>query len=167
MYNIESDDDEEDDIIRAGDMTQSAYLSELKDIQVLTTELENQDKEWKKERNKVFILKMLRLDEPVITTRMVDFLLQEGVCETLLDFITRSGQLPRPTKDDSNTDGMRIAYRACMVLTPGDYPPFLILIFALFDEYSPFLMNIQRSPPRRASRSSSSDAPGSSSPCSM
>ena len=42
-----------------------------------------------KEKNTVLISKMLDLDRPMITPQMIDFLLQEGVCEVFAGFIVR------------------------------------------------------------------------------
>ena len=42
-----------------------------------------------KEKNTVLISKMLDLDRPMITPQMIDFLLQEGVCEVFAGFIIR------------------------------------------------------------------------------
>jgi hypothetical protein len=52
---------------------------------------------------------------------MVDFLLQEGVCDTLLGFITQVGtNQPRPAQQDNQTDSLRQAYRAVMLLTADE-----------------------------------------------
>lgn len=43
-------------------------------------------------RNLHLLSKMLELEEPTITAKMVDFLLQDGVCEQLLSYITQVGK---------------------------------------------------------------------------
>ena len=47
------------------------------------------DPVWKEQRNKHLIGKMLELEEPAVTPKMVDFLVQEGVCEAMLAYVTR------------------------------------------------------------------------------
>lgn len=43
---------------------------------------------------------------------MVDFLLQEGVSDVLLGFITQVGSgTPRPSPLDSKSDSLKIAYK--------------------------------------------------------
>jgi hypothetical protein len=121
QYNLDSDSDEEEEAAPSSksqqphgdqeDTNQSSYLSDLEEIKHLTMDLISHDKDARKERNQSFLLKMLNLDEPTITPKMVDFLLQEGVCECLLEFITKIGNGPRPTKDSGKNEHMRIAYR--------------------------------------------------------
>lgn len=47
------------------------------------------DDEMKAYRNKTLISHMLRLDHPVITDKMIDFLLQDGVCQQFISFVTQ------------------------------------------------------------------------------
>lgn len=76
---------------------------------------------WKEVRNKHLLTKMLDLEEPSITAKMVDFLLQEGVTEILLSFITQIGTANcRPGPSDSRTNEMKLAYRAVMLLTADE-----------------------------------------------
>jgi hypothetical protein len=43
---------------------------------------------------------------------MVDFLLQDGVCETLVQFITQVGSSrSRPTPSDPRSDELKFAYK--------------------------------------------------------
>jgi hypothetical protein len=43
---------------------------------------------------------------------MVDFLLQDGVCEALIGFVTQVGtQLSRPGPNDIPTDELKLSYR--------------------------------------------------------
>lgn len=43
---------------------------------------------------------------------MVDFLLQDGVCEILLGFVTLIGHgAPRPTPADSQSDTLKLSYK--------------------------------------------------------
>ena len=43
---------------------------------------------------------------------MVDFLLQDGVCESLLSFITQLGtQQPRPTHVDNKSEALKLAFK--------------------------------------------------------
>jgi hypothetical protein len=43
---------------------------------------------------------------------MVDFLLQSGVCETLIGFITQVGtETPRPFSSDNKSDSLKLAYK--------------------------------------------------------
>lgn len=43
---------------------------------------------------------------------MIDYLLQEGVFETLIRYITRLGStVPRPSPSDTRDEDMKIAYK--------------------------------------------------------
>lgn len=42
---------------------------------------------------------------------MVDFLLQEGVIELLLEFITQLGSTSRPKPNDPETPALKFSYR--------------------------------------------------------
>ena len=79
------------------------------------------DPAWRNDRNKTLINKMLELEEPTVTAKMVDFLLQEGVCNSLMGYITQVGtNQPRPSPTDNQSDALRMAYRAVMLLTADD-----------------------------------------------
>ena len=43
-------------------------------------------------RNMHLLSKMLELEEPTITAKMIDFLMMDGVCEQLLSYITQVGK---------------------------------------------------------------------------
>ena len=61
---------------------------------------------------------------------MVDFLLQAGVCETLISFITQVGSTsPRPGPQDVKTDAMKLSYKAATLLAP-DEPCEALLTFS-------------------------------------
>lgn len=72
--------------------------------------------------------KMLELEEPSISAKMVDFLLQPGVCESLTDFITQVGTNPRPLPHESNSTELKLSYRATMLLSV-DEPSDALLLF--------------------------------------
>jgi hypothetical protein len=42
---------------------------------------------------------------------MVDFLLQEGVCDLLLEFITQIGTRKRPYPNESDSPELKYSYR--------------------------------------------------------
>jgi hypothetical protein len=44
---------------------------------------------FKQHKNRQLLEKMLALEQPVITPKMIDFLMQSGVCELLVSFVTR------------------------------------------------------------------------------
>ena len=86
------------------------------------------DVKWKEERNLHLLNKMLDLEEPTISAKMVDFLLQPGVCESLTDFITQVGTKPRPLPHESNSTELKFSYRATMLLSV-DEPSDALLLF--------------------------------------
>ena len=44
---------------------------------------------------------------------MVDFLLQDGVCDILLSLITQIGtQQPRPSPSDTKSEALKLSYRS-------------------------------------------------------
>lgn len=62
---------------------------------------------------------MLELDQPTITVKMVDFLMQDTVCETLVGFITQNfPDKTRPAPTDQFGEEMKLAYRAVLLLSP-------------------------------------------------
>ena len=74
----------------------TSTLGSIADIEALkeqSSELLNSS--WKTPKNKSLLTKMLELEEPSITSKMIDFLLQDGVCELLLGFITLTGSTER------------------------------------------------------------------------
>ena len=54
------------------------------------------DTAWKRLRNRTLLGKMLELETPTITDKMIEFLMYDGVCECFVSFITqvRSCSLP-------------------------------------------------------------------------
>lgn len=118
QYTLDSESDEEEvdeidihnDLVDV-DVTEKHYMAELESIKFKASELISKDNMFKKERNRVFICKLLNLEEPVITAKMVDFLMQEGVCECLLECITKVGHGERPKKESGKNEVLRIAYR--------------------------------------------------------
>lgn len=61
--------------------------------------------------------KMLELEEPSISIKMVDFLLQPNVCESLTNFITQVGTSRRPHPHESNSPALKFSFRATMLLS--------------------------------------------------
>jgi hypothetical protein len=47
------------------------------------------DAAWKRLRNRTLLGKMLELETPTITDKMIEFLMHEGVCECFISFITQ------------------------------------------------------------------------------
>ena len=69
------------------------------------------------------VQKLLELDQPLITHKMVDFLLQEGATQALIGFITQitppdQPKQPRPAPTDTQSNAMKYAYRAVILLSP-------------------------------------------------
>lgn len=120
-YNIESesDDEEEEDIDVSGPIAKNStwHLHDIEKLKEQTNEL--LDSKWKESRNIHLLGKMLDLEQPSITIKMVDFLLQDGVCECLLSFITQVGTgVPRPGPNDPHSDALKLSYRAVILLSP-------------------------------------------------
>lgn len=68
----------------------STTENHIKDIEKLKKDTNDLlDPAWKEQRNKLLIGKMLELEEPAVTPKMVDFMVQEGVCEAMLTYVTR------------------------------------------------------------------------------
>jgi hypothetical protein len=86
------------------------------------------DGKWKEDRNLHLLNKMLELEEPSISAKMVDFLLQPGVCESLTDFVTQVGESRRPYPHESNSTELKFSYRATMLLSV-DEPSDALLLF--------------------------------------
>lgn len=59
---------------------------------------------------------------------MIDFLLQDGVCEALLEYITQIGPGPRPHPQDTESPALKYSYRAAMLLSV-DEPTDALLTF--------------------------------------
>ncbi len=129
---MDSDSDESDD-----ENTENTTLSNgthslgsIADIETLK-ERSNEllDTSWKANKNKGLLTKMLELEEPSITPKMVDFLLQDGVCELLVDFVVLCGGTEsRPTHDDMGRNSLKLSYRATMLLS-ADEPSDTLLVF--------------------------------------
>jgi hypothetical protein len=52
---------------------------------------------------------------------MVDFLLQDGVCDVLLGFISQVGSpQARPGPDDARSDALKLAYKAVILLSADE-----------------------------------------------
>mmetsp|Transcript_10398 Transcript_10398/g.15810 ORF Transcript_10398/g.15810 Transcript_10398/m.15810 type:complete len:763 (-) Transcript_10398:228-2516(-) len=108
----DSDEGEDDDCgVDAG----TSHVQEIANLKDLTKNLLNT--EWKMSRNKQLLTKMLELEEPSISPKMVDFLLQDGVCDMLLEFITQIGDRRRPYPHESDSQELRHSYRATMLLS--------------------------------------------------
>jgi hypothetical protein len=126
-YNIDSDDDDEEELPTNVPKSASPHIQELEKLKEKTGEL--LDPSWKEQRNRHLLIKMLELEEPTVTAKMIDFLLQEGVCEILLSFITQLGSdNPRPGPNDVKSDALRLSYRAVMLLT-ADEPTEALMAF--------------------------------------
>eukprot|EP00638_Chattonella_subsalsa_P004700 CAMPEP_0117754210 /NCGR_PEP_ID=MMETSP0947-20121206/12695_1 /TAXON_ID=44440 /ORGANISM="Chattonella subsalsa, Strain CCMP2191" /LENGTH=763 /DNA_ID=CAMNT_0005573259 /DNA_START=72 /DNA_END=2363 /DNA_ORIENTATION=+ len=50
-------------------------------------ELDPENAEWKAARNRLLLEGILELENPIVTDKMIDFLLQDGVCEILISYI--------------------------------------------------------------------------------
>eukprot|EP00952_Eustigmatos_sp_NYUAD-ZCMA_P003480 15193-Eustigmatos_ZCMA.PRE.1 len=84
-------------------------------------------------RNRALVAGMLELRNPVVTENMIDFLLQDGVCEMFVSFITqvpeerpRAEEVakmrpgPRPEKgdrlDEAQQKALSMSFNAMMLL---------------------------------------------------
>lgn len=123
-YNFDSDSDEDD--IRTDSTTTFTSINDIQLLKERSAEL--LDSSWKLNKNKVLLTKMLELEEPSITPKMVDFLLQDGVCELLLGFVTQIGFTARPRANDPPTEQLKLAYRATMLLS-AEEPSDTLLAF--------------------------------------
>ena len=92
QYNMDSESDSDSEGQENVVGTPKNTLGSIADIEALK-ERSNEllDSSWKISKNKGLLTKMLELEEPSITPKMVDFLLQEGVCELLVGFVTLTG----------------------------------------------------------------------------
>ena len=86
------------------------------------------DVKWKEDRNLHLLNKMLELEEPSISAKMVDFLLQPGVCEGLAAFITQLGPSRRPHPHQTSSAPLKFSYRSTMLLSV-DEPSDALLLF--------------------------------------
>ena len=86
------------------------------------------DEKWKIDRNDHLLNKMLELEEPTISAKMVDFLILPGVCEKLTEFITQVGDRPRPHPHESNSKELQYSYRATMLLSVDEPSDALLLL---------------------------------------
>lgn len=76
--------------------------------------------DWKESKSLALLNKLLELDDPTITPKMVDYLLQEGVTEKLLSFITQietTDSRPGRNDDTSQSYKMKLAYKTVIILT--------------------------------------------------
>jgi hypothetical protein len=121
-YNMDSDDSDEDENEDMEEGNRGDTLTNgISDIQILKEKSNDLlDTSWKLSKNKILLAKMLELEEPSITPKMVDFLLQDGVCELLMGFITQTGTNSRPTHTDVQSDAMKFSYRATILLSAED-----------------------------------------------
>ncbi len=70
------------------------------------------DPKWKETRNLHLIHKLLELDQPTVTVKMVDYLIQDNVIEALVGFITQNGTgRQRPSPTDQQGEEMKLAYK--------------------------------------------------------
>ena len=110
--------------------------------------------EWKALRDRLLLAKLLELEQPVITDKMIDFLLQDGVCETFVSFITQvlpAGSNEKPVRlglefGCKPTTELQRSYRATLLLA-SEEPTDALLTFlgkkaavittAIFDGFRP------------------------------
>lgn len=133
MYIIDQDDDSDSDgeggdqQQNAGGVTVAAEIGDVDDLRSHTKEI--LDMEWKNQKAIQLLTKLMDLDNPSISGKMVDFLFQDGVCEVLLDFITRLGQgeRPSPQSEDNNTT-LKMSFKATILIT-ADEPSDALMSF--------------------------------------
>eukprot|EP01036_Dinobryon_divergens_P026902 gene26902-35598_t len=126
IYNLgddsdsDEDEDEEIEVVSSVSKTKSWQPQDIEKLKEQTNEL--LDPKWKENRNHHLLQKMLELDQPTITVKMVDFLLQDGVCTSLVSFITQvtnsTQPVTRPGPGDEQTEAMKLAYRAVVLMSP-------------------------------------------------
>lgn len=117
-YSFGSDSDDDDDNENDNEVASSPtpaskasliHVGELEKLKEETDALMKSD--WKVSRNRQLVNKMLELEDPSVTVKMVDFLVQEDVCEILLEFITQisndSGSSSSSAVVDTATDEKR------------------------------------------------------------
>jgi len=94
----------------------------IEDLEALKAEtIDIVDPMWKISRNKRLIGKMLELDEPTISSPMVDFLVQEDACEALIGYITQLGEVGRrPSPVDPHSEDLKMAYKTMMLMTSDE-----------------------------------------------
>ena len=68
-------------------LSTEAHIKDIEKLKENTSDL--LDPAWKEQRNRQLIGKMLELEEPAVTPKMVDFMVQDGVCEAMLAYVTR------------------------------------------------------------------------------
>jgi len=122
-YRIADSDSDEEINNKQNEVTSVKEIDELKE---LTKDL--LDENWRITQNKRLLNKMLELEEPSISPKMVDFLLSEGTCELLLEFITQLGGRPRPYPHESDSLELKYSYRTTMLLSV-DEPSDALLSF--------------------------------------
>jgi hypothetical protein len=94
----------------------------IEDLEALKAEtIDIIDPSWKISRNKPLIRKMLELDEPTISSPMVEFLVQEDACEALVGYITQIGEEGlRPSPVDPHSEELKMAYKTMMLITSDE-----------------------------------------------
>jgi hypothetical protein len=120
-YNLDYDDDEEDETeLNITIQAQKPSTWQLQDIEKLKVQTNSLlDPKWKETRNQHLLHKMLELDQPAITVKMVDFLLQDNVIEKFVGFITQNGSgRQRPSPTDQLGEEMKLSYKAVLLLSP-------------------------------------------------
>lgn len=129
-YNIDSDDDSDDDeefVVNPPRAAGMGYLAQIKEMNKLKEQSNALlDGKWKDNRKKQLLSKMLELEEPTITVKMVEFLLQDGVTEVLVGFITDVALQPMSAtfddtyKDSVKNESLKLSFRTTMLLTPEE-----------------------------------------------
>jgi hypothetical protein len=132
MYIIDQDDDSDSDEDdgpqqQQANVTVAAEIGDVDDLRSHTKEI--LDMEWKNQKAVQLLSKLMELDNPSISGKMVDFLFQDGVCEALLEFITRIGlgARPSPQSEDNNTT-LKLSFKATILIT-ADEPSDALMSF--------------------------------------
>lgn len=120
-YNLDYDDDDEDESeLNVTIQAQKPSSWQLQDIEKLKEQTQTLlDPKWKETRNLHLIHKLLELDQPTVTVKMVDYLIQDNVIEALVGFITQNGTgRQRPSPTDQQGEEMKLAYKAVLLISP-------------------------------------------------
>lgn len=118
-YNLGGDSDsEESDNENCQQVESTIKLTEMNELKRQTDPL--LERSWKEIRDKKLLLKLLELEEPTITPKMVDFLLLDGVTELLLSFITQLHSGPRPSPQNYDNEGLKLSYKATILITADE-----------------------------------------------
>eukprot|EP00941_MAST-03F_sp_MAST-3F-sp1_P004583 g4583.t1 len=59
---------------------------------------------FRRDRNRALLLKLLKLEQPVLTLQMLDFLCQDNVCKMLMSFIVRIPEIIEEDKEKKEVD---------------------------------------------------------------